>query len=322
MNTLFISINFYEYTNRIKDVIEKVTIGEVDEYCCTWPNSFIPPFFPKEFKNNIMEQYVKRKQQKFFQSINTNKYDIIFVLVGRGLIPSVFNDFIKSQPKSYKVIYLWDDVERINNFAEIKNSFDEIYSFDDYDCKKYGFRFLPLFYLDDYIYSGEHKCYDFSIIGQKHSYRESMLNLLMKQYPSSKFRWYALLNCNYRDYIKELIKRRRFALPKFIQMKVLSVKESSDVIKRSKVVVDMPHVTQHGLTMRTFEALASKTKLVTTNVAIKKYPFYCEENILVVDPKKPMIPISFLESEYKHVEEGIIQQYSLENWIRQIIDGS
>ena len=46
-----------------------------------------------------------------------------------------------------------------------------------------------------------------------------------------------------------------------------------DIFKKSRAVLDIPIAGQNGLTMRTFECLAMKKKIVTTNENIKQYAF-------------------------------------------------
>lgn len=46
-----------------------------------------------------------------------------------------------------------------------------------------------------------------------------------------------------------------------------------DAILSSAVVIDIHHPSQHGLTMRTIEAVGLNKKIITTNADIKKYNF-------------------------------------------------
>ena len=60
-------------------------------------------------------------------------------------------------------------------------------------------------------------------------------------------------------------------------------KQVTDYIGNSRVVLDLPHPMQTGLTMRTIEAIGSKKKLITTNVDIVNYDFYNPKNILLIE---------------------------------------
>ena len=49
--------------------------------------------------------------------------------------------------------------------------------------------------------------------------------------------------------------------------------------KQARIVVDVPDKIQSGLTMRTFEALGARKKLLTTNMNIRSYSFFFSGNI-------------------------------------------
>jgi predicted alternative tryptophan synthase beta-subunit len=55
-------------------------------------------------------------------------------------------------------------------------------------------------------------------------------------------------------------------------------------------------------------------KLITTNSDIKNYDFYDENNILIIDTKKPVIPIEFIKKPYIQIPEEIISQYKVSDW--------
>ncbi len=55
-------------------------------------------------------------------------------------------------------------------------------------------------------------------------------------------------------------------------------KEWQDILSRTKIVIDLSHPLQTGLTMRTFEALASGCHLLTTNTNIRFEDFFIHLN--------------------------------------------
>ena len=67
-----------------------------------------------------------------------------------------------------------------------------------------------------------------------------------------------------------------------------------DYYQKSKVILDINHPYQRGLTLRTFEALGAK-KIITTNQEIKKFPFYNENNVFVIDRTNIRLNKSFLK---------------------------
>src|SRR5690606_39098696 len=53
--------------------------------------------------------------------------------------------------------------------------------------------------------------------------------------------------------------------------------------ENSKIVIDIAHANQKGLSMRPFEALGLKRKLITNNTDIKNYDFYNPNNIFIIE---------------------------------------
>lgn len=87
---------------------------------------------------------------------------------------------------------------------------------------------------------------------------------------------------------------------------------------QSKIIIDIQHPKQTGLTMRCIETLGAKRKLITTNRAILEYDFYDKNNILVVDRERPEVPTQFFSEPYQELPPEIYKKYSLANWIYTI----
>lgn len=314
--TLFITIHFREYIDRIKSALEAEMSSSVDIIFCDyqdlWRNWIIEKTLGKKFAKKVSQ----KNQSKQFSEIPDDYYDYIFVLVGRGLDCKDFCSFMQHQKKAKKILYLWDDIERVDEFDDLKDCFDDIVSFDADDCEKYSIRFLPLFFCEEYRYNGEIKDIDFSSLGAIHTYREGLLENLQIKFPKDKYNWYAILSASRFHILKRRLLGRK--VYDFIKYKELNISEAAKISKRSKVVIDMPYLSQKGLSMRTIESLAAHAKIITTNNAICKYDFYNSDNVCVIDVNNPVIPDSFLSSEYVESNEKIIDKYSLKNWVKAL----
>lgn len=116
------------------------------------------------------------------------------------------------------------------------------------------------------------------------------------------------------------IRDSKFRRARFAEFSFTSLNKAAivNIVKGAKVVLDIQHPSQVGLTMRTMEVLGAGKKLVTTNAHIKEYDFYKEENILVIDRDQPVLSELFLKTPYSPVDFTIRQRYSLEGWISEI----
>ena len=74
--------------------------------------------------------------------------------------------------------------------------------------------------------------------------------------------------------------------------------QTYEIFNRAKVVIDISLEYQSVLTMRTFEALAFRIKLITNNCNIKKYDFYNPNNILIFDNTTENTIIDFLKTDF------------------------
>jgi hypothetical protein len=98
----------------------------------------------------------------------------------------------------------------------------------------------------------------------------------------------------------------------------------AEVFARSKCVIDIQRTGQSGLTMRTFEALASGAVLVTTNEAIRNEPFYDPVRVVILpegDPIKARALIVRALHAYTD-DPGWVSRslapYSLSTWVQTI----
>ena len=92
----------------------------------------------------------------------------------------------------------------------------------------------------------------------------------------------------------------------------LNSHQVKEYLERCKVVIDIQHPKQVGLTMRTIEMLGLRKKLITTNKDIKNYDFYNEDNICVIDRKNVLIDKKFIKSDYNQSSDIFRKNYSLD----------
>jgi len=70
--------------------------------------------------------------------------------------------------------------------------------------------------------------------------------------------------------------------------------------------------------MRTFESLGAGRKIITTNPNVKKYPFYDQNNIYVIERGKIDFNQDFFKSDFSPIANELILTMSLEGWIKEI----
>lgn len=315
---LFITVSFYEYIEKIKDIIEIELDAEVDLLILNSTSSISDGILNMLTKGRYIKEKERKKQFNWFRNHNEVKYDYIFTIVGRNLNISLFREFIDKQPNAEKILYLWDDMARVDNMDAKKQLFDRIISFDKPDCEQYHMEFIPLFYLNEYRFGSEDKEIDFLFAGSSHSGRMEIVEKILNKYPLSNYKWCVKFVVSKPRLIAYKIKCRNKILIKYFTAKNMTVKESAKILKKSKIDIDIPHTGQNGLSIRMFETLASHTKVITTNPEIRKYKFYNSSNICVIDAHKPVIPDEFINTPYKEIDKSLVEQFSVNAWIKAI----
>ena len=91
------------------------------------------------------------------------------------------------------------------------------------------------------------------------------------------------------------------------------------MLLRSRFVLDLPSPKQSGVSLRTYEALASGCGLITTSKEIAQEKFYNDQHIFIVDHEdlKEKVP-ALLKQEYVSTQLLDFDEYSLSSWIRKV----
>ena len=340
---LLIGQVFYDYHVRIMAELEKLG-AEVVFY-----DNKLFPEDPILYRNSTASKlkrllnpgYKRDYHAEIIKGTEGQHFDVLFCIGGFAVSLELINTIKSRNPGIRSVIYFWDSFA-VWPFAYLVSAFDKAYSFERADCLHYNMEYLPLFFSKeqipalvplarralDLLYVGSvgpashnrfgilawfaKACADQKLNSKllllysrpKHSAVIKALNAIRRFFDKS-----------YSGFMKDLTHyRENFD---FVIDKPLSTAELSSLFQTAKCVLDIQVPGQTGLTMRTIEALAQGCKLLTTNNAIMKEPFYDPEWVQVIDPRNMHVDRSFLS--------GIpgkpicIDYLSLDNWVLNIV---
>lgn len=252
------------------------------------------------------ENAKKKAREKALKKIFREKaFDYTLIIHGQYLNQET-HVFIKSISKKY-VAYLFDSLTKMPEQKKIAHHFDKVFSYEPEDCKTEDYTFITNFIATDQLRSETHKFLIFNISAYDH--RWPKLNRLAEYLHQHKIDFKFILFSK---------KRKSFKLFSVTTTK-LPISEIEDYIRDCKIMVDMQRKDQKGLSFRPFEALGNHKKLITNNPEIKKYDFYNENNILVIDPENIQIPSEFLNSSYQEVPVKVYNKYTIETWVKTIL---
>lgn len=91
---------------------------------------------------------------------------------------------------------------------------------------------------------------------------------------------------------------------------------ANSIVQRSKVVVDVHHPKQTGLSIRVMEVLGAGVNIVTTNKAILNESFYSPQAIGIIENCQLPNNISQLLSSKATVN---VEPYEIKNWVETLV---
>lgn len=310
--------NYYGFDDVVIEGLNKYSNCEVAninyDVGFTYTNIFqrLDNAFSKVFLGRNKKPYLKERY--FFQMVS--KFETIdYLLVNRpDILPSsVLNKALEKAEVSK--LLLWDSLEKVPVSKEIWQRFDQIYSFDKRDCETYGFIKINNFHFykaeendppinNDALFLGT--------VDSRIKDLEKLMDYLIRQGLNAQ----AVLH----------VPREReltFQANVTVLDKIVPFNKSDVFAKSTRIIIDLAHKNQVGLSFRVYEAMALGKKLITTNVHIKNYDFYDDRNIFVIeDINNIVIPPSFFEENYFSLSPYLVEKYSIKSWVEEILKGN
>lgn len=303
--------------------------------------------FPPAFKNNYLPDKLinifrrlvfkdssyyfkaeKRHYQKFYlQKLKTHPrkdYDYILVIRPDEYKPYFFKTLTQYGTKMCG--YIWDGIHD-DWGTDLKNSakyFQNIFCFDPYDIEKHKdiqLKFATNFYIDNLVNRSENlPKYLFSYIGgigSKDANRRDFL--IQKNFSDYLQKSEIIIQCDL-GYINPENELHNENLQ--YQNEYLPYIQVLEKEKNAEIIIDICKPHHKGLSFRAFESLFFGKKLITNNADVVNYDFYHPENILIVDFNNPAIEKvkQFMKLPYHPIDENIVKKYSVENWIKYILN--
>lgn len=280
-----------------------------------------------KIRKGLMASLIQKYFDKIMSETKDKSYDLVFIVNCKVFTPEMIKQLRKSQKTARFVLYMWDSLKLYPNSKELIPIFDKAYSFDSEDCDNIKeLNFLPLFYCKEYERLGEEDIkereYDIVSVCTAHPNRYKTMRELFPNLEAQGIRVFSYMFLNKLQYLYNKVFIHEFigARSNEFKFEPLSEKENLAILRKANTVFDMQHNKQSGLTMRTIETLGAKRKLITTNVNIKKYDFYNENNIFVMDEHNLGEIEQFIKHKYEPINECVYKKYSLQSWIETIIN--
>jgi hypothetical protein len=325
---LLLAPKFFGYEFEIKKELEN--FGAEVFYFDERPDN---DFFTKAFIRLNLKKLIKKKIDSYYDKIikltQNRRIDILF-LVNTETIDIKKIISIKNLHKDIKIYtYMWDSIQNKKKSLDLLAKSDKFFTFDSIDkVINNKIRFLPLFYMNDYKDIAKTQTdflYDISFIGTIHSDRYVIAKKIdffaNKNNLRTNFYFYSPSRVLF--FFQKLFKKDFKKIDKSdVSFEPLDKSNVLKIIKKSRVIVDIQHPLQSGLTMRAIEMLGAKRKLITTNQKILEYDFYDENNIYVFGRNDIDININidFFQNTFIDIDKNIYEKYSINEWIQKIFE--
>lgn len=268
------------------------------------------PSLPIKIWNGITKLFGKNIKKEYFNNyiLNTinGKQDIIFVIRPDLLELSLLKR-LKENTKSF-IAYYYDSCKKYPKQVEVASLFDEVYSYEKEDIKKYNFIETSNFIYDEVLENDEIKYDIFNV--SSYDTRINEIDQLSTQLAEAGLKIYFVL-----FYFEKLVYKNLHSVTEY-----LSLQETKKLIAQSKAMIDIQRKDQKGLSFRTFESLGYRKKLITTNEQVKSFDFYNPNNMLVINSEHLNIEEikKFLTLPYVEIPKDILAPYHLKNFTKKI----
>lgn len=309
---LIIAPEYMGYVVRIADNLRKTkTINVTDIHIPSfkYENLFdrILNFFLKSISKDIKFNY----REKYIEKVIGNEtYDTI-LMVRPDMLAFKTLEQLKTKTTLLKA-YFFDGINHYPRKLKTLKYFNEVYSFEPGDCKKYGFIPITNFIYEEAQLNSESKNFKYCVFNIS-SYDKKRFPILLKIA--------SILN-NQRKEFKIIVKtNKEIDSNKLIEIirEPMSFDDIKLLLNESNCMLDLGQIRKHrGLTFRVFEAMGLHKKIITNNPDIVNYDFYDPQNILIIDENNLNIPESFLHSSYHPIPNKIYKKYTLDTWVKTV----
>lgn len=232
------------------------------------------------------------------------KYDCV-VLADAGNSYNIARYIKKKFPRKRIILWYRNSVKAsVLNPNLIDESICEKWSFDKKDCQKYKMKFNDQVYSRNINLPNENIIYDALFIGKDKGRIDQLLDLknnMDEQNIHSLF---------------HIVESKDSNVEKYSYKPAVSYEQILRYIAQSRTIIDFQAEWQEGLTWRPLEALFFNKKLITNCKKIVDYDFYNPNNIFVIGMDDMSRLKSFIDGDYKNIDEKCIDKYELKNWAR------
>jgi hypothetical protein len=274
-------------------------------------NFFQKTFFKnRDYKKKLVEEHKLREYYKKISELEMLDYVLV---IRPDLFPISVIQELKKKTKKL-IAYQWDGIEKFPAVKKYFYLFDSFFCFDSEDNLN-NIKPITNFYFDNItpVYKPfNHQKPKMYFVGVYWENREEKIDLFIKELSKKDIE----LSITIQYYHKSEVKNPKI---KYVKDRITFLENLKNV-EEADVLLDFVDPVHDGLSIRFFEGLYYKKKVITDNKMVKNYDFYHPNNIFVLDDNNYNLIEDFLNLSYHEISEEIVKKYGFSSWIKQIIE--
>lgn len=234
-----------------------------------------------------------------------DRYDTI-IIFDRIWDFSIIEYIAKKNKKARIIFWYWNKV--IKEIPDKFKKYCEVWSFDEADCKKYGFNKNIQFYIYKDTFEKEPIKQDVYFVGKEKN-RGKEIVAVVKELEERGY----IVKC-------EILTNNSEIEEKYRIIDSVPYKKAIKNVLQSRCILDIANKEQSGITLRVLESLFYKKKLITNNVCVKQLPFYNENNIFIIGEHDKNALNNFMNKTYDESVNQFMKLYTEEQWLKNFGD--
>lgn len=274
---LLIGLDYHNYT---KEIIRELTeLGHEVTYRDIQPRDFLT----KTIRIIVPRLYKKRLERAHLAILDSEagkQYELVLFIQAHQMDTSTLQRLKTSLPQAEFVLYNWDSLSN-HDYRPQLPFFDRAYTFDSFDAKQLGIKYLPLFCIKAFqnLNKRNQETQKIYFVGNIVSVQRYEAIQAFKHYcKKEQIDFNCYLACTPFVLWRLLLNGHR---PWDVKLRSITQSNFIDMIETSTTVFDFANHKQSGYTMRTIENLCAGKKIITANPLIKSDYFYTADRIHV-----------------------------------------
>lgn len=234
----------------------------------------------------------------------------VYVIIDPLMIPDYINLVHETNPKA-RIILMYENRADSTIDPRSVSGMIEKWSYDQDDCNKYNMNlFHPCFFEEYKVEKDINEC-DILYLGRDKGRLDYLLEL------QKEFQEKGLTTCFHICADRSYMRFKNSNYKKEIPYKMYL-----NLMKKTKAILNVARKDQVCITQRELEGAFCEVKCITTNSGILDFELYDPSRYYLLTADNGDGVVNFLNTEYKKIDESVLNEYKYKKVIWDILNGT